>query len=207
MIGPPHHPFPPPRVTLYLIFCFLFSVTAEPSWCVVACCQDCAFKPEEFHPERQRVDASVTGMKSFRKVGKEKGKKLQLTTNTPHLSPHAAGVAEGKQTNKKKVTRVSTQARAGTNDEASVLMWHVAATPMLLDSTRPSCSQLLCLARQHSTLRGRHARHTDRPLRRTKTTMVCALAHTHTHKKITLAQPVSLCGHQHDWLQCVLEDH
>lgn len=71
----PHPPFPRPRVTLYLIFCFLLSVTAEPSWCVVACCQDCAFKPEEFQPERQRVKASVAGMKSLGESRKRRTKK------------------------------------------------------------------------------------------------------------------------------------
>lgn len=116
--------------------------------------------------------ASQSKCRRDKKFGGKVGKKKQLTTDTLHLSPHAAGVTDGR---KKKVTSALTQV------QAQFLMWHVATTLMLLDRAWPSCSQLLCLAWQDSTLKSRHARHTDRPLHRTKTAMVCKQKKKNTH--------------------------
>lgn len=58
---PPLFPLTHHTLTSFLIFCFLFFVTVEPSWWAVGCFPDYEFKPEEFWPERHGVKVSVIG--------------------------------------------------------------------------------------------------------------------------------------------------
>lgn len=182
----PHPPFPRPRVTLYLIFCFLLSVTAEPSWCVVACCQDCAFKPEEFQPERQRVKASVAGMKSLGESRKRRTKKKKTAVDNRHAASKPPRSRSGRRQEEKKMSHKRALARTHkrrslgfdvTRRSDSDASWQCQAL------VQPAA--LSRLTRRH-TPRGRHARRTDRPLRRTKTPMVC--------KKDPHSHSLFLCG-------------
>ena len=79
----PLSPFSHSALTSYLIFCFLFPVTVEPSWWAVGCCQDYEFEPEELQPERHRAKVSVIGWEGERH---------------PHAAskPHTAGATHGK---------------------------------------------------------------------------------------------------------------
>lgn len=75
-----------PAPTSYLIFCFLFSVTVEPSWWAVGCCEEYTLKPEEFQPERHRAKVSLIEWERERRRGE---KRQQLTTTCRIQAPHS----------------------------------------------------------------------------------------------------------------------